>query len=70
LIAFSEENKLVCFSVYPVSASKEMKGFFRLYDRNLAKALNVPICIDWNKYHIKDILSQDWYDDIAWNLKD
>jgi hypothetical protein len=70
LVAFSEDNKLVCFSVYPIGTSKELKRLFSLYDRNFAKALGVPICVDWKKYQIKNVLSQDWYDDYAWNLKD
>lgn len=69
LIALSEQNQLVCFSAYPVKISEKIKGFFKKYDRQLARELDIPICSS-QKYDIKNILSQGWYDDSAWNLKD
>ncbi|MCI0447997.1 hypothetical protein L0152_32860, partial [bacterium] len=58
----------VCFSVYPAKTNEAIKTLFKKYDRQLAQELNVPICSN-NNYDIKNILSQDWYDDSVWNLK-
>jgi hypothetical protein len=70
LLAISEEDKLVCFTVYPVGINKSIKELFRKYDRRLAKNLNLELSVSRSQYHIQNILSQGWYDDHGWNLKD
>jgi hypothetical protein len=35
LVAISEEEELVCFLVYPPSASPALKRFFREYDEGV-----------------------------------
>jgi hypothetical protein len=68
LLAISDDNKLVCFDVYPVGISKAVKRLFRKYDHRFAKELKIDFSS--SKYSVCNILSQDWYDDSVWNLKD
>lgn len=68
LLAISEEKKLVCFRVYPTTASKALQKLFRKYDVLFAEALGVPLHISMKEpYTIATILAQNWYDDDAWN---
>ncbi len=69
LIAISEENKLICFEIYPPSASNEIKLMFRDYDELFAKKLDFPINKSYSDYEIENILSKDWWDDGAWDLE-
>ncbi len=71
LVAMSDEDRLVCFSVYPKGSSAKMQALFRAYDIEFSKALGLPIYIAHELgegYSIGQILSQDWYDDFAWDL--
>lgn len=69
LIAISEDNKLVCFEIYPPSVSDEIKVIFRDYDELFAKKLDLPLNKSYSDYEIENILSKDWWDDGAWDLE-
>ncbi len=43
LVAISKKNELICFEVYPVKSSAEIKKIFIEYDYQLAKALKIPL---------------------------
>lgn len=70
LIAFSEEGKVVCFSVYPKSVDPVIKKLFREYDLEFARVLKARRARSKEEYTIVGILSRGWYDDNAWNLTD
>jgi hypothetical protein len=67
LVAISEDNQLVCFSVYPHNASAEIKRHFMEYNHQFAQALGLAL---WREgsldYTIQTILAQRWWDDDAW----
>lgn len=68
LVAISEDDRLVCFEVYPLSAYRRLKQLFREYDRRFAEALGIPLYIDSieDEYSIVRILSERWWDDRPW----
>ena len=70
LVAISENDQLVCYEVYPLSAQKELNGAFREFDQLFASVLALPIygSGEAENYVIAQILSHDWWDDCAWNL--
>ncbi len=70
LVAISEDERLVCYEVYPLNAQKELNNAFREFDRQFASALGLPIynCDETEDYKIAHVLSHDWWDDSAWNL--
>jgi hypothetical protein len=71
LVAISEEKKLVCFEIYPINNDIEIKTIFRKYDISFARALGIKF-FDGNKgdegYTVENILSEEWWDDGAWDL--
>ena len=73
LIAISEEDELVCFEVYPLTASAKIKNLFFEYDIEFARALNIDLHEgkfsgkDSDEYTVKQILSESWYDDWPWD---
>ena len=69
LVAISEDNQLVCYWIYPLNAEKELGRAFAEFDRQLASALGLPLYrgSETKSYTIALILSQDWWDDFAWN---
>ncbi len=70
LVCMSDEGKLVPFSVYPVGTTAAMQAHFAAFDRAFAAALGVD-CYEADRgedYTIKNILSQDWWDDGVWDL--
>ncbi|MGV7220981.1 MAG: hypothetical protein ACQ9MH_05635 [Nitrospinales bacterium] len=84
LIAISKKNDLVCFEVYPINVSLEVKDLFCEYDLMLADFLGLNLYEDSDKpvkpkkkkdgefenyYEIENILSSEWYDDYAWDFK-
>jgi hypothetical protein len=72
LIAISDDDRLVCFSVYPLSASKEIKALFREYDFACAKELGVSVYEPTegdSGYEISFVLSRYWWDDMSWNFE-
>jgi len=68
LVAISEDDRLVCFEVYPLSAHQRLRQFFREYDRRFAESLGIPLYKNEkeDEYTVARILSQDWWDDGAW----
>lgn len=70
LVAISEDDKLVCYWVYPLSAKPELQMLFAEYDRLLSQALGLPIydAKGDDDYEIARILSHAWWDDSAWDL--
>jgi hypothetical protein len=72
LIALADDDRLVCFSVYPLSASVTLKTAFRDYDREFARALGVPLYDPSSHdpgYEISCVLSVYWWDDYSWDFK-
>lgn len=70
LIAISETEQLVCFSVYPHNINKDIKEIFRNYDKQLAEALAVTFYQEKDDdYDIELIIAQEWWVDYQWDLK-
>lgn len=74
LVAVSEDDRLVCFRVYPRSAPPAVRAAFREFDRQLAAHLGIAIyensqAGDETKYKIAETLSSEFYDDEAWDLR-
>ena len=67
LVAFSEDDTLVCFHVYPLASGSAVKAAFAEFDRLLAAALGIPIQGD-GEYEIANLVSHDWWDDGHWQL--
>ena len=71
LVALSENDELVCFEVYPLTASSRIKNLFFEYDIDFSKALDIDLhegkFSKHKEYEIKQILSKHWSDDYAWN---
>jgi hypothetical protein len=65
LVAISEAEQLVCFSVYGTAPRELLEPVFRDYDRAFAARLGRPSCVD--DYEIASILSHAWWDDMAWD---
>lgn len=72
LVAISNDDRLVCFSVYPHSASKEIQTRFRDYDRAFAGALGIPLYepVEGDDgYEVDTVLSVYWWDDGSWDFQ-
>lgn len=73
LVAVSEDELLVCFEVYPGGVRGEIKKWFREFDLMLAGRLGIEIFNPDSEVkgsgHVDLLLSRDWWDDGAWNLK-
>lgn len=73
LIALCEEEKLICFDVYPIDTDRVIRNMFREYDIRFAEALGTELYQRKNNnedYTIRNILSQNWWDDFPWYLTD
>jgi hypothetical protein len=68
LLAIADADRLVCFSVYPLSAPTAIKTAFRLYDQKFAKVLGVSLHdpASDRDYKVTNVLSQYWWDDGVW----
>jgi hypothetical protein len=68
LVAVSEDDRLVIFSVYPRSAPGPVKRLFAEYDRRFADALGLRLFTARRgaTYTVAEILSERWWDDGAW----
>src|SRR5437773_3675393 len=66
LVAISDADQLVPFSVYPLSTPPGLLRAFREVDRQLAAALAIEQVSADQRYSIENILSQEWWDDGAW----
>jgi hypothetical protein len=72
LVAISDQDSLVCFSVYPLSASKEIKALFKEYDQAFSTALGLPLYRPTEGdagYEISTVLSAYWWDDMSWDFE-
>ena len=64
LIAVTDDEKLACFDVYPVTAPDEIVRLFRLYDESLALDLGIPrLDPKQYDYDIATLTCREWYDD-------
>jgi len=73
LVAVAEDDRLVCFSVYPQGASKELRRLFRDYDQRLAEYLGLTMYEraeegKSGEYEIAATVSQYFWDDEAWDF--
>lgn len=66
LLALSETEELVCFSVYGPANPAHIEPPFRAFDRAFAAALGIPLHTG-SDYDIAAILSHSWWDDLAWS---
>ena len=67
LLAISDKDELVPFAVYPESAAPAVQRAFDRYDTELASALGIARVDPTQAYDIENVLSQDWWDDGAWD---
>ena len=71
LLAVADDDRLVCFTVYPLWSSLAVKTAFREYDRVFSRALG--ICLyessegDHSGYAVSSVLSVYWWDDGSWD---
>ena len=66
LVAISREGELVCFAIYPRSASAAIKALFREHDVAFAAALGVPLHRETpggTDYRIDLVIASEWWDD-------
>ena len=73
LIAISDDDRLVCFQVYPLGVNKPLRELFRNYDVELARQLGLEIYRsrpDREDYAIEHLIAPQWWDDGAWNFLD
>lgn len=71
LIAVSESDELVCFSVYPHVASPELKQLFAAFDETIAWKLGLPLHRPQQQeraYQIAPVIAPAYYDDGAWDV--
>jgi hypothetical protein len=72
LLALSEDERLVCFHVYPVGTDSELQEAFARYDRDFAQELGLNVYSVGNgedrDAEIASILSQGFWNDGAWDL--
>ncbi len=72
LLAISDDNRLICFSVYPLAAAGNVKALFFEYDLAFANALGIslfdPTEPDASEYRVGSILSDYWWDDGSWDF--
>jgi len=67
LVAITDDNQLVPFSVYPQSAPPSLQLAFDRYDTELASALGISRVDPTQSYDVENVLSHDWWDDGAWD---
>lgn len=67
LLAISDNDELVPFAVYPESVAPAVQRAFDRYDTELASALGIARVDPTQAYAIENVLSQDWWDDGAWD---
>jgi hypothetical protein len=71
LLAVADNDRLVCFNVYPLSSSLAVKKAFREYDVAFSRALGIPLYegseSDNGGYQVSSVLSVYWWDDGSWD---
>lgn len=68
IVAISDEERLVCFSVYPLNARSEIKQAFFDYDHEFAAALGIEVHEPDADYELRSILASDRWDDGSWDF--
>lgn len=69
LLAIDEEDRLVCYAVYPVTANAALLRAFQAYDAAMAQALGIELYRnqgDDEGHHVVEILARSWWDDGVW----
>lgn len=69
LLAISDEETLVPFSVYRIDSgieTEQIERIFRDFDRDLADRLGIPRWQSGAEYRIPTLVAREWYDDRAW----
>ena len=74
LLAIADDERLVCFKVYPTGSNSEVNRLFKEYDLRLARHLGIDICkgvfeTDDERYEIACSVSSGFWDDSAWDLE-
>ena len=70
VLAISEDEQLVCFTVYPESIDGEVLRWFRDYDEAMALKLGIPIHQPTHEStdpRIDLVLARDWWYDYPWD---
>jgi len=69
LLAIDEHERLVCFAVYPQTATAQVRQAFARFNVTLARSLGLNIYTngDDKPYEIKIILAVEWWDDGQWH---
>jgi hypothetical protein len=70
LLGIDEQDRLVCFAVYPLTADPALVRAFHAFDLSLARALGIEVYAKTEgakDYDIAIILAQDWWDDGVWD---
>jgi len=74
LLAISEDEQLICFSVYPKRIKTAVRAVFKEFDVQLAACLGMEVYEPKDDdngddgYKIAPIVSRDFWDDDAWDL--
>lgn len=70
VVAISDSEQLVCFEVYPHSVDAIIKTLFREYNERFAEALGLDMYRENadREYAISLIMSEHWWNDMAWNF--
>jgi hypothetical protein len=72
LLAISDDNRLICFHIYPQTCAQAVKALFLDYDRTFASALGLPVYDPAEDkapaYKISNVLSVYWWDDDSWDF--
>jgi hypothetical protein len=67
LVAIADDDRLVCFPVYPLGIGAAVADAFERYDRALAASLQIAIHRGpEDDYRIAEVLAGGFYDDGAW----
>ncbi len=71
LLAIDESDRLVCFAVYPVTASPSLVAAFHTFAAGVAQALGIDMYInrDDATYDIAIVLAVEWWDDGVWQAR-
>jgi hypothetical protein len=72
LLAIADDDRLVCFQVYPLSSPASVKAAFRDHDCAFSRSLGIPLYEpagdDDPGYRISSVLSVYWWDDGSWDF--
>jgi len=68
LLAISDDDTLVPFSVYPASTPPALESFFLDYDLAFSEALGLPLCDGPVYPDVENVLSTSFWHDGTWEL--